>query len=496
MGLLLGVATPLVGAGSSPARPAVYYPPVCKTATFHSEPRLYAQRACMNAGVITHGTRREAGSYLFLTPDNAGVGIYRDNGSLVWWAPLPPGATEEHDATVVRLGGRRLLAVWAGRSYRVGSNQVFIDTGSVLLYNSQYQRVGEITAGAPFAPDTVDLHEFRITPQGDALVGIYEPVRRVVDGRSVLVVEYVVQKLSLLRGPDGIHTGRVLFQWSTQGHIPLSASYLPYPGQGASWDFFHGNSIDQDSDGNLIVSGRNTWGIYKISVRTGRILWQVGGRGDSQLPGPWCYQHDVTALGHGEYALFDDGASGPGCLDNGTWHPSRGLIFRVTPNRRRAKLSLVRTYTHHPAIYSGYLGSIQPLGDGDVVVDWGVVPEITEYGADGRNVLMDLSLSHDSYRGSRYRWAGRPVAAPSVAGSIHGSGTDVWASWNGATEAIRWRVLGGTTPGKLRAVAAPVPRSGFETLIALGRVYPYVAVEALNSAGQALARSNTTPTIP
>jgi hypothetical protein len=301
----------------------------------------------------------------------------------------------------------------------------------------------------------------------------------------------VVQKLSLVHDSHGIHTGKVLFQWSSLRHVPVSRSYLPYQPGSAAWDYFHGNGIDQDTDGNLIVSARNTWGIYKISVRTGRILWEVGGQGDHQLKLPWCYQHDVTVLGDDEYGVFDDGAVGPDCVGARSWHPSRGLIFRVNPSHKPAEVTLVNAYTHHPAIHSEYLGSMQRLSDGNVVVGWGDVPQITEYSASGRDVLMDLSLSHDSFRGFRYPWVGHPLTLPAVAAETNGSATDVWASWNGATAAVAWRLLGGATPATLTAVGGPLHRQGFETQFSLNQRYPYVAVQALSSTGQVLGTSRT-----
>ena len=273
--LLAAMACWLGGPGGATARPALYSPPACQTVAFHSEPGLHAQRACMNVGV--HTRRTESGSYLFLTPDNDGIGIFRDTGTLVSWLSRPAGATEEHNATVVKLWGRRYLAACAGTARLLGNNGVSVNSGTVLLYNEHYQQVGEITAGRPYDPDRVDMHEFRITPQGDALIGIYEPVKMTIDHQSVTVVEYVVQKLSLVHDARGIHTGKVLFEWRSLRHVPTSASYAGNPGDGGAWDYFHGNAIAQDTDGNLVISARNTWAIYKVSVKTGRILWQVAG---------------------------------------------------------------------------------------------------------------------------------------------------------------------------------------------------------------------------
>ena len=142
----------------------------------------------------------------------------------------------------------------------------------------------------------MDLHEFRVTPEGDALIATSPRVTITVNGRTTTVFDYVVQKVSLVHDSSGIHTGRVLFQWSASRHVPVTQSHVPPP-QGRPWDYFHGNAIAQDTDGNLLVSSRNTWGIYKISATTGRIMWEVGAKGDQTLSEPWCYQHDIVPAG-------------------------------------------------------------------------------------------------------------------------------------------------------------------------------------------------------
>ena len=478
---LMTIAGGLVWANSGTARPAVYIPPACSTVLFHSEPLLQPQRVCMNLGVKSHPVT--SGTYLFVTPHSSGSGIFRPNGALVWWHPLPRGAAREENISVVTLWGHQYLAIWSGESTRTGS------LGSVRLYDQHYQPVGLITAGGRYPLDDVDLHEFRITPQGNALIGIWETVPRLVNGRSQTVIQYVVQELSLVRTLRGIRTSRVLFQWNSLSQVPLSESRQPQPTQGA-WDYFHGNSVAQDFDGNLIISGRNTWAIYKISRSTGRVMWEVGGRGDHTLTEPWCDQHDVTPLGGDEYSVFDDGGSPAGCAPGVKGHPSRAIIFRVNPSGVHPPIRLVRAYTHTPPTQSGVFGSVQALPSGDVLVDWGSTPEVTEYAPTGRQIALDLSLSFPSYRAFESSWVGEPTSPPAVAARLQGTGTEVWASWNGSTQVAAWRVLAGSTPSHLTPATAQLPKTGFETAIALSRQYSYVSVQALTRGGYPLGRSS------
>jgi hypothetical protein len=444
----------------------------------------------MNAGVKTHGTR--PGTYLFVTPDvssaqfaGRGAGIYTDRGTLVWWHPRANSLTEDHDLQVVRFRGRSYLALYSGTPRRVGAdNDTTINDGTVLLYNHHYRQVGQITAGKPFHRDRIDMHEFRITPQGDALFGVFVPVNMMVGDQRDVVIDYVVQKVSLVKGRRGIHTGKVLFQWKSLTHVPLSQSHQQAPGPGGGWDYFHGNSIAQDTDGNLIIGARNTWGIYKVNATTGRIMWEVGAKGDHSLASPWCWQHDVTPLGHDEYSVFDDGT---------LCHPARGLIIKVHPNQHPAGVTLVRADYHHPSIYSDFLGSTQELPGGDELVGWGDVPAITEFGPDG-SVRMDLSMTNTSYRTFRFAWKGWPSTPPALAARRKKDHTKLWASWNGATQVAGWQALAGGRAHHLRRVGGRVATSGFETAIVLRRSYAFVAVQALNSRGKVLGTSKVLAT--
>ncbi len=484
--LSLGLAFTIGGsAAASGQRP-------CEAVRYHSG--MAAQRMCMDNGVVTHGT--DPGTYLFATPGNGGTGIYASNGNLVWWNQ-PPSHGADYDASVVHWHGQPYLAVWIGRQYYM-SNGKPINEGTVVLYNEHYQQVGDITAVGPFYKNVanvppgqeVDPHEFRITPQGDALIDIVDPVMMRVHGHEDLIENFVVQKLSLVQSGGTIHTGKLLFQWQSLQHVPLSQSHERDPGNTKTfWDYFHGNSVSQDSDGNLIVSSRNTWGIFKINVKTGKTMWQVGAKADSKLRTPWCYQHDVTALGHDEYSLFDDGGSGPECNPGRNNHPSRGLIIKVNPSKHPAGVKLIRAYVHHPLITSSWLGSAQVEPGGDFLVGYGDIPAVTEFSQNGKHVKMDLTLSSASYRTLRFPWVGMPTWAPTAGAKLQSGGTEVWASWNGSTQVAAWRVKAGASSTALLPVSRDA-KKGFETAIFLKRPYAEVAVQALGSSGQVLATSN------
>jgi hypothetical protein len=466
----------------SPAAPA------CAVATYHSTPFLHAPQLCMNLGVTTHGT--ESGTYLFATPTDTGAGIWSDDGELVWWQSAVPGPSNL-DESVVHYGGETLLAVWSGPLGEYGN-------GYVTLYNEHYQVVGKVTSAGAFAGAEIDLHEFQVTPNGDALFGVYDPVQVSIDGSTQTVLQYVVQEVSLVAGKSGIETGQLLFEWDSLSDVPVTASQVPDSEPTAPWDYFHGNAITLDTDGNIVVSSRNTWGIYKLDdtpadADYGHVIWQVGAAGDSQLQEPWCYQHNITALGHDQYSLFDDGGLGPGCAPGDGEHASRALVITVDPATTPATVTLDSSYLHSPPLYAEFTGSAQRLSDGNMLVDWGSLPEITEYSESG-SVLMDLTMSAGSYRGLRYAWDGLPLTQPAMAMSAGAGRTTIWASWNGATGIAAWRVIEGPSASKARAVGKPFTKTSFESEITLPTEYPLVGVEALGASGAVLGTSKLATT--
>lgn len=490
-----GVAALIAGATvwTGPATAARYAPPNCPTMAFHSAPTLNAQEACENLGVTTSGT--QPGTYLFLTQGGAngtGAGLFQDNGTLVWW--LNGIGPKDHDMSLVHFRGQPYIAVWSGHAPGAGSYGM----GTVLLYNQRYQLAGRLRIGKAYGAQQIDLHEFQITPHGEALTGSYTPQWRFVGGHWEWVLGYLVEKWSLFQNSSGIHIGRLRFAWNAINDVRVSDSHVPSPGRHAAiYDYFHGNGITEAPDGDLLVSGRNTWGIYEIDARRGtrgfdHVYWQVGGPHDSRLSEPWCYQHDIAALGHATYSLYDDGGTGPGCLGS-SQHPARGLIFGVNTSHRPVRVHLIRSYTHNPAIYTGFTGSMQVLSNGDALIDWANIPQITEYDSTGRTVKMDLSLSNWSYRGFRFPWVGQPTQPPAIAAQESGANTNVWASWNGSTEVAQWQVLGGADASHLAPVGGRVAKTGFETSMTVTGHYAELAVQALSSSGTVLATSNPTP---
>jgi hypothetical protein len=448
---------------------------------FRSRPGLHPP-----AVTVTASSPAVAAGDVFVAPytgpGQAGPLILDPSGGVVWFDPLPTNVS----ATGFRLqeyAGSPVLTWWQGDISVHG-----FGLGNDVIYNSSYQRIAQVRAGnGLFA----DLHEFQLTPRGTALITAYDPIYCDISsagGSSAgAVIDGVMQEVD-------VRTGLVRMQWTSIDHVGLAESYerAASSSTGSPYDFFHINSINVDSDGSLLVSARNTWAIYDLDPRTGKIAWRLGGRASTFTEGAGtrtAWQHDPRELPDGTFSIFDNGSSP-------TVHPqSRGIVLSLNP--ATATATLVSQLTHAPTgLIADSQGNLQALGNGDWFVGWGQLPNFSEFSAAGQ-LLFDAHLpAHtQSYRSFRFPWAGTPTHRPAIAfqAAPGGAGT-VYASWNGATQVSSWRVLAGPSPASLAPVAQ-AQRSGFETAVALpaGGTGPYVAVEAVDSAGRTLAVSAAVP---
>ena len=101
---------------------------------------------------------------------------------------------------------------------------------------------------------------------------------------------------------------------------------------------------------------------------------------------------------------------------------------------------------------------------------------------------MHLAAPANSYRAYRLPWSARPQTPPALVAAASGKHTELWASWNGATNVSAWRVLAGNSPHKLHPVGT-YRASGFETAISARTQKRLVAVQALDGGGRPLGTS-------
>jgi hypothetical protein len=450
---------------------------------FHSRPDL--KPPVVKIRTPAHGT---APGSIFLAPKmvvaQAGPMIVNNAGQVVWFLPLAAkGMVGVADFRVQHYHGKPVLTWWRGRA------PMGVGSGYYAIYDNKYRQVAQVRAGHGLSGD---IHEFEITSRNTALFTVYHQLHvdlsKVGGPKKGRIFDGIIQEVD-------IPSGHVLFEWHSYPTIGLKESYVPAPkrakgAKAAPWDYVHLNSIDPEPNGNLLVSGRNTRAIYEIN-RKGKILWRLGGKRSDFKLGPhtrFAWQHDARRHGDDTISLFDNGAAPP------VEKFSRVLVLHLDTAHKR--VTLVRSYKHPKHLLVPFEGNAQLLPDGHVFVGWGALPYYSEFDEQG-HVLLDAYFGHgkpvlkdaDSYRVYRFVWHGTPDPPPALALT----GRKAYVSWNGATDVARWRLLVGEANDDLRVVRT-VPKSGFETAIALpakGRSARFVAVEAIGRDGRVIGTSPT-----
>lgn len=413
---------------------------------------------------------------LFASPRTRGFNgiIFDDDGEPVW---IEPNGLNAADLRVQEYQGRPVLTYWAGTIIIDGGYGI----GAGTILDTSYRPIAQVQAGNGVS---TDLHEFRITPRGTALLIAYPSapadLRPVGGPREGWMLGGRVQEVD-------IATGEVLLDWDATRDIDLSESYQKVAkkgtGSGASpdkpYDPIHLNSVEADGDSTLLVSARHTHAIYAIDRVSGALRWRLGGRkSDFDVPeeARFAWQHDARRQADGRITLFDNHKkSGDG--------ESSALSLLVDETAGTVTVGHRYTFRNH---FGGAMGGTQVLPSGNVLVGWGLDPALTEFTADG-TAIFDADLGGPSYRAYRDPWTATPSAPPDVAAQPESTGIRVYMSWNGATDVANWQVLTGSSPASL-AVVTVVPREGFETSVAVAPA-THVQVQALDASGVVIGTS-------
>src|SRR3984885_3804254 len=349
--------------------------------------------------VLTKGADNGNGD-IFLAPQGggqygSGPEIVSTAGKVPWFPPLPTGPFASDFRTQTYLG--KPVLTWFQGSGTGGED---------VIDNARYQQIATVKPASGYMPD---FHEFLITPWNTALIladtigtanltSIGGPAdQRVLDG--------IVQEID-------IRTGQVLFQWNSADHVPYRDSHNPRPASAAMpWDWFHINAVHLDTDGNLLIDSRFTWTTYKVSLRTGKIIWELGGKQSTfklrAAPGQvldtagkiFAFQHDPEAIGNGEYTFFDDESDGSATL----LPHSRAVTVKLDLTTRVA--TLVKSVDQPEGLLTPAEGNAQTTGNGDLFVGWGELPYISEFSPSGRLLFnAEFPAGVSTYRAYRLPW--------------------------------------------------------------------------------------------
>jgi hypothetical protein len=231
-------------------------------------------------------------------------------------------------------------------------------------------------------PDT-DVHGIIKLENGNFIIPSY---KLHIDEAGNKIESFLIEEQTV--------SGEVVFVWDSMDHIKLDeAEFIE---QRVWWkdnninDYFHGNSIAEARDGNLLLSGRHINAVIKINKITGAVMWRLGGKQSdfafvNDPEQGFSHQHSVHELPNGNILLFDNGN-----LRNKPY--SRVVEYAIDEEQKTA--TLVWTYTDGRFCFA--TGSVQRLPNGNTLIGWGIekdnmkvtVPRITEVDKAGIVVLQ------------------------------------------------------------------------------------------------------------
>ncbi len=327
-----------------------------------------------------------------------GPEIVDAQGNVVWFKAVPAGE-EASDFRVQTYDGQPVLTWWQGTGLGGLSN------GTDYIYNEHFEQIAAVNAGNGLSADG---HEFLITPWNTALILSYTTatanLTSIGGPADQTVINGVVQEID-------IATGRVLFQWNSEDHVPFGQSEQPLPASASTpWDWFHINAVKLDTDGNLLIDARDTWTTYKVNRFNGSIIWQLGGKDSSfalrAAPGQvldsageiFAWQHDPQALGNGVYTFFDNESSGTPLLPY-----SRAITVKLNPWEHVA--TLLASEDQPEGLSAPSQGNAQTTPEGNLVVGWGSLPYFSEFSQSGKLLFnAQFPAGVNTYRAYQFPW--------------------------------------------------------------------------------------------
>jgi hypothetical protein len=252
-----------------------------------------------------------------------------------------------------------------------------------------------------------DSHDMIILPNGHFLMLGFENVTMDLSGynwfngngspgsTTATVVCGTVQILDQSRN--------IVFNWRSVEHYDFSDVQQQWLFNPAVIDWTHYNSVEMDSDGNIITSSRHFSEVTKINRNTGVIMWRMGGKRNQFTfindPDSGFYgQHDARRITNGNITIFDNGYL------SAQRHPARGIEYLVNEQNLTAELVWSHAYSNSS---SRFLGRMQRLENGNNLIGWGgLISEnatfsvVTSAGSE----LMKLSFIDTlfSYRAHNY----------------------------------------------------------------------------------------------
>jgi len=263
---------------------------------------------------------------------------------------------------------------------------------------------GNDLAIIPYANQNTNFHHDMMVLEDGNYATLYVQARELdLSGVGGTVDQRVAGDGYLIFNSDGI----IIDEWNVFDHyFPENANQ-----QGAYWnvvygpntiDWTHINAIDEDDDGNILLSVSHWDEIIKVNRQTDQVMWEFGEGAQIPTPTVFDYQHSITRTGNSRYMLFDNlGLNGR----------SRVLEFAINPVDFTA--TQIWSYVPDESIVAPVMGNSNRLENGNTFVNFGLAGTIHEVSETG-DLLWDYRVGTSNYRAFKVPYLNKPHQQISV----------------------------------------------------------------------------------
>ncbi|MGB3074017.1 MAG: arylsulfotransferase family protein, partial [Chitinophagales bacterium] len=329
------------------------------------------------------------------------------------------------------------------------------------IMDSNYNEIDSFTCGNGYSTVT-NGHDFQIFPDGHSLIIAFDDqtINMTAYGGSPVadVKGLIVQELDANK--------EVIFQWRSWDHFLFTDANQYTPLTNSQVDYVHGNTVERDFDGNILISCRNMDELTKINRETGDIIWRMGGENNQftfvndNIPEHFHQQHDVRRIANGHITI----------LNNGNYLPIQISSAKEYQLDEVNKVATLVWFYEHPdvngnKVFARASGNAQRLPNGNTMISWGTIyfdkgiPNMTEVDMN-KNIVWEMTFDESgqkSYRTFKFDWdpcsrvSGFTMKATKKLGKMI-------LSWQPATGAISYKVNYrplGTTAWQTKNIKAP-----------------------------------------
>ena len=300
-----------------------------------------------------------------------------------------------------------------GRDFKINENGYLTyytnDPSMFMVMDSNYNIIDSVRCTNGFEGAT-ESHDFMMYPDGHAFLLAHDQQAMDMTAYGGLpdatVQALIVQELDSMKN--------LVFEWRSWDHFLFTDanSYVPLTNDVV--DYCHGNSVQRDFDGNVLISCRNMSEITKIDHATGNIIWRMGGENNQftfvndNIPEHFHSQHTARRLPNGHIILFNNGNNLPVQISSAKEY----AVDEVT------KVATLVWYYEHPDVnglhvYGSATGNAFRLPNGNTIINWGLLipsgagfPNHTEVDSN-KNIVWEMtfdSTTQKTYRVFKYVW--------------------------------------------------------------------------------------------